>query len=85
MIDGWCPTRPESCSAKSACWRAVRARQTPSPKSDALLLELTQRNYERLTAEHPALVGKLLLNIGLLLASRVRALTDELRSEQSAR
>jgi SulP family sulfate permease len=54
-------------------------------ESDALLLELTQQNYERLAAEHPALVGKLLLNIGLLLASRVRALTDELRSEQSAR
>jgi CRP-like cAMP-binding protein len=54
-------------------------------ESDALLLELTQRNYERLTAGHPALVGKLLLNISLLLASRMRALTDELRLEQSAR
>jgi SulP family sulfate permease len=52
---------------------------------DAVLLELSRENYERLTAEHPALTGKLLLNIGLLLASRVRALTDELRSEQSAR
>ena len=54
-------------------------------EKDAVLLELSRENYERLTAEHPALTGKLLLNIGLLLASRVRALTDELRSEQSAR
>ncbi|MGE5713285.1 MAG: cyclic nucleotide-binding domain-containing protein, partial [Betaproteobacteria bacterium] len=53
-------------------------------EKDAVLLELSRENYERLTAEHPALTGKLLLNIGLLLASRVRALTDELRSEQSA-
>ena len=53
-------------------------------EKDAVLLELSRDNYERLTAEHPALTGKLLLNIGLLLASRVRALTDELRSEQSA-
>jgi SulP family sulfate permease len=54
-------------------------------ESDTLLLELSRHNYERLSAEHPALLGKLLLNIGLLLMSRVRALTDELRSEQLAR
>jgi hypothetical protein len=30
-------------------------------------------------------VGKLLLNIGLQLAKRVRALTDELQAEQGAR
>jgi sulfate permease, SulP family len=54
-------------------------------ESDTLLLELTRGNYERLAAGHPALLGKLLLNISLLLASRLRALTDELRSEQSAR
>lgn len=52
---------------------------------DAVLLELSRESYERLRADQPALAGKLLLNIGLLLASRVRALTDELRSEQSAR
>jgi SulP family sulfate permease len=52
---------------------------------NAVLLELSRENYERLTAEQPALTGKLLLNIGLLLASRIRALTDELRAEHSAR
>ncbi len=53
-------------------------------ESDAVLFTLTKSSYEQLSAENPALLGKLLLNIGLLLASRVRALTDELRSEQMA-
>ena len=39
---------------------------------------------QRLTAEQPALVGKLLLNLGLLLASRVRALTNELEAAHRA-
>ena len=54
-------------------------------EDDAIVLELPRAAYERLAAEHPALLGKLLLNLGILLASRVRALTDELRAEQSAR
>jgi CRP-like cAMP-binding protein len=54
-------------------------------ESDAVVLELAREHYDRLTAEHPALLGKLLLNISLLLASRVRALSDELRAAQAAR
>jgi len=54
-------------------------------EEDAVLLELPRERYEQLAAEHPALLGKLLRNIGVLLASRVRALTDELRAEQAAR
>ena len=53
-------------------------------EADALVLELPRENYDRLAAEHPALVGKLLLNVGLLMASRIRALTDELEAAQSA-
>jgi len=54
-------------------------------EDDALVLELPREQYEKLAAEHPVLLGKLLLNIGLLLASRVRALTDELEAAQTAR
>jgi len=54
-------------------------------EEDAVLLELPRERYEQLAAEHPALLGKLLRSIGVLLASRVRALTDELRAEQAAR
>ena len=53
-------------------------------EEDAVVLELARADYERLTAEQPALVGKLLLNLGLLLASRVRALTNELESAHRA-
>ena len=49
-------------------------------ESDALVLQLQREPYERLVAEHPAVFGKLLLNISLLLASRVRSLSDELRA-----
>ena len=49
-------------------------------ESDALVLQLQRERYERLVAEHPAVFGKLLLNISLLLASRVRSLSDELRA-----
>ena len=49
-------------------------------ESDALMLELQREPYERLVAEHPAVFGKLLLNISLLLASRVRSLSDELQA-----
>ncbi len=53
-------------------------------EADALVLELPRKHYDQLAAEHPALVGKLLLNVGLLMASRIRALTDELEAAQSA-
>lgn len=53
-------------------------------EDDAVVLELARADYARLTREHPALVGKLLLSLGLLLASRVRALTDELESAYRA-
>jgi SulP family sulfate permease len=49
-------------------------------ESDALMLELQREPYERLVAEYPAVFGKLLLNISLLLASRVRSLSDELQA-----
>lgn len=54
-------------------------------EDDALVLELPRANYDKLAAEQPALLGKILLNVGLLLASRVRALTDELEATQTAR
>ena len=54
-------------------------------EDDAVVLELPRENYERLATERPALHGRLLLNLGMLLASRVRALTDELRAEEGAR
>jgi sulfate permease, SulP family len=54
-------------------------------EEDAVVLELTRAHYEELGRSHPALLGKLLLNIGLLLATRVRALTDELEAAQAAR
>lgn len=54
-------------------------------EEDAVVLELTRADYEELGRSHPALLGKLLLNIGLLLATRVRALTDELETAQAAR
>ncbi|MGZ9057714.1 MAG: SLC26A/SulP transporter family protein [Burkholderiaceae bacterium] len=49
-------------------------------ESDALVLELQRAPYEQLVADHPAVFGKLLLNISLLLASRVRSLSDELQA-----
>ena len=54
-------------------------------EDDALVLELPRENYDLLAREHPALLGKLLLSLGLLLASRVRALTDELEAAQTVR
>ena len=54
-------------------------------EDDALVLELPRENYELLAREHPALHGKLLLSLGLLLSSRVRALTDELEAAQTVR
>ena len=54
-------------------------------EDDADVLELSKENYERLAAEHPVLHGKLLLSLGLLLSSRVRALTDELEAAQTVR
>ena len=52
-------------------------------ESDAVVLELHREQYDRLVAEHPQVFGKLLLNISLLLASRVRALSDELQAEHA--
>lgn len=49
-------------------------------ESDSLMLELRREPYERLVADHPQVFGKLLLNISLLLASRVRSLSDELQA-----
>jgi sulfate permease, SulP family len=54
-------------------------------EEDALVLELPKAAYERIVAEHPALLSKMLLNLGLLLASRVRALTDELEAVHNIR
>jgi CRP-like cAMP-binding protein len=53
-------------------------------EEDALVLELPRVNYERIAADNPALHSKLLLNLGLLMASRVRALTDELEAAHNA-
>jgi len=52
-------------------------------EDDVILLELARPQYERIAAEHPALLAKLLLNVGMLLASRVRALTNELEAAQA--
>ena len=54
-------------------------------EEDALVLELPRVSYERIVGDHPALLGKMLLNLGVLLSSRVRALTDELEAMQAAR
>jgi SulP family sulfate permease len=54
-------------------------------EDDALVLELNRAGYERISAEHPALQARLLLNLGLLLSSRVRALTDELEAVHQVR
>jgi SulP family sulfate permease len=53
-------------------------------EADALVLELQREQYNRLMADHPTLLGKLLLNISLLLASRVRALSAELQASKAA-
>jgi SulP family sulfate permease len=53
-------------------------------EADATVLELQRDQYDRLMADYPTLLGKLLLNISLLLASRVRALSDELQAAKSA-
>jgi hypothetical protein len=49
------------------------------------VLELPRAGYERIAADSPALLAKMLLNLGLLLSSRVRALTDELEALQGSR
>ena len=54
-------------------------------EDDAVVLELSREQYGRLVADFPALLAKLLMNLGRLLSSRVRALTDELEAAQSAR
>jgi sulfate permease, SulP family len=52
-------------------------------EADAIVLELQRAQYDRLMSDHPALLGKLLLNISLLLASRVRALSAELQASKA--
>jgi SulP family sulfate permease len=54
-------------------------------EDDALVLELPAAGYGRIVSENPALLAKMLLNLGLLLASRVRALTDELEAQHNIR
>lgn len=54
-------------------------------EEDALVLELPRRHFERLAAEHPVLLGKLLRSAVTLLSSRILALTAELRATDSAR
>jgi SulP family sulfate permease len=54
-------------------------------EEDALVLELSRARYGELESQHPVLVGKILLGLGLLLASRVRALTNELEAAQGPR
>lgn len=54
-------------------------------EEDSLVLELPQAHYKQIARENPVLLSKLLLNVGLLLSSRVRALTDELEAAQKAR
>jgi SulP family sulfate permease len=54
-------------------------------EADALVLELSRAAYAQLDAQHPVLVGKILLGLGLLLATRVRALTNELEAAQGVR
>lgn len=54
-------------------------------EDDAVVLELSRAHFERIAAEHPALLGKLLLNVVTLLSSRVLALTGELQAAQAAR
>ena len=53
-------------------------------EADAFVLELQREQYNRIMADHPALLGKLLLSISLLLASRVRALSAELQASKAA-
>jgi SulP family sulfate permease len=53
-------------------------------EADAYVLELQREQYNRIMADYPTLLGKLLLNISLLLASRVRALSAELQASKAA-
>jgi len=52
-------------------------------ESDALALELKREQYQQLVTDDPTLFGTLLLNISLLLASRVRSLSDELQASHA--
>jgi MFS superfamily sulfate permease-like transporter/CRP-like cAMP-binding protein len=54
-------------------------------EDDAVVLQLTRQDYDRLAAQNPALLARILANMGLQLSSRVRALTEELRAEQAVR
>lgn len=54
-------------------------------ETDAVLLLLTRPAYERLAAEHPRLLGKLLLNLSLQLSDRLAALTEALQAGRGLR
>ena len=54
-------------------------------EEDAVVLGLPRPAYERIAAERPALLAQILLNLGLLLSSRVRALSDELEALHNLR
>jgi SulP family sulfate permease len=49
-------------------------------EDDATVFMLSRAGFDRLAAERPALLGKLLLNLSRHLSSRVRVLTDELEA-----
>lgn len=52
---------------------------------DVVLLELGRAALDRLERDHPALLARLLLNLNLQLAQRVRSLSDELQALQDPR
>jgi len=49
---------------------------------DVVLLALSRAALDRLEREHPALLARLLLNLNVQLAQRVRALSDELQGDE---
>ena len=50
---------------------------------DVVLLELGRMALDRLERDHPGLLARLLLNLNLQLAQRVRSLSDELQAFQA--
>ena len=54
-------------------------------EDEAIVFVLSRADFERLAAERPALLGKLLLNLSGHLSTRVRALTDELQAALAVR
>lgn len=59
-------------------------RSADAVAEEATVVRVLARDaYDELARSHPALLGKLLLSINVLLGARVRALTDELDAAQS--